>query len=326
MLIICCVLTSAKKIEYMNRFWTTVTIIILLLVFVGYMVFDLAFKKEKVSEVSEVSAPAADSVPNDKWSVDRIFDPGKGKLQAVATLKNGGFIVGGASFLASYDKSFLLQWNSKTEMDVSAIAVHSDKIYAAFNNTIEVFNMKGENLEEWGPYDDKSIITSISANDSYVVFADAAGKTIYVLDKEGEVKYLVGKEGEPFIIPSSYFDVVIGNDNTLYVANTGNRRIERRTIDGTMIDNFGEAGLAPGAFCGCCNPAHFALFQDEFITAEKGINRIKILSDKGEFIEFVSSVNDFLPPVPLDIAVSPDGSMIYGANPADSKLYIFKRE
>jgi hypothetical protein len=88
---------------------------------------------------------------------------------------------------------------------------------------------------------------------------------------------------------------------------------------------FGEAGTAPEYFCGCCAPAHFVKTSAGYITAEKGINRIKILGDSGEFIEFVSSKNDFVPSVPLDLA-STDGKAIYAANPADSKLYIFKRK
>jgi hypothetical protein len=323
MLIICSVLISVKKIEGMNRFWTTVTIIILLLVFVGYMVFDLVFKNDNINENKPV---ASDSVIADQWIVEKIFDPGRGNLKAVAISKDGRLVLGGENFIASYDQNYVQQWDLKTEMGVTAVAIYSEKIYAAVNNTIMVLNLKGEKITEWGPYDDKSIITSVSANDSYVAFADAGTKTIYVLDTGGEVKYMAGKEGEPFVIPSTYFDVALGNDNTLYVANTGNRRIERRKTDGTLIDFFGEAGLAPGAFCGCCNPAHFVLLSDGYVTAEKGINRIKILNSKGEFIEFVSSVNDFLAPMPLDIAASADGSTIYGANPADSKLYVFKRK
>jgi hypothetical protein len=90
------------------------------------------------------------------------------------------------------------------------------------------------------------------------------------------------------------------------------------------MTQFGEPGTAPGAFCGCCNPAHFALIPQGFVTAEKGINRIKILDADGKFIEFVSSKNSFTPSIPLDIA-SVDGITIYAANPADSKLYVFKR-
>ena len=67
------------------------------------------------------------------------------------------------------------------------------------------------------------------------------------------------------------------------------------------------------------------IIPEGFVTAEKGINRIKILNKKGEFVEFVNSKNSFVKSVPLDVASS-DGKIIYAANPADSRLYIFKRK
>jgi len=306
----------------MSRLWTTVTIIILLLVFIVYMVFDLALKKDTapVSTLSE-----AESVITDQWFVVKVFDPGKGQLNAVIVSGEGKIILGGESFIACYDTGFVLQWEYKTVLPVSALTLSQQKVYAVAGNIIEVLNMKGEKNDEWGPFEDKSLITSISANDTYVVVADAINKAIFVLDKEGDVKHIIGKSDEPFIIPSAYFDVVIGSDNIIYAANTGKRRIERRKIDGSLLDFFGEEGTAPGAFCGCCNPAHFAVIPGGFVTAEKGINRIKILSTKGEFVESVSFSNKFIPSLPLDIA-SADGTIIYGANPADSKLYLFKRK
>jgi hypothetical protein len=68
------------------------------------------------------------------------------------------------------------------------------------------------------------------------------------------------------------------------MANTGNFRIEMRTIDGNIISTFGEPGITPEDFCGCCNPSHFALIPQGFVTAEKGINRIKILSHEGDLL------------------------------------------
>ncbi|MBI5010241.1 MAG: hypothetical protein HZB98_11475 [Bacteroidia bacterium] len=307
----------------MNKLWTTVTVIILILVFVGYMIFDLVLRKDTVQNyVQETS----DSVISDQWNVERVFDCGKGKLSAVAVSADRKIILAGDSFIACYDSELNLLWEDQTDYEVTAIASYSDKIYAAKVNALMVLNLEGKIIAEWGPYDEKSMITSVSANKNYVAFADAAGKSVYILDTGGEVKYIIGRSGEQFIVPSPYFDVALGEDNTLFVANTGNRRIERRKIDGTLIDYFGEAGLAPDSFCGCCNPAHFALNGDGFITAEKGVNRIKILNSGGEFNEFVSSVNNFLAPIPLDIAVSPQGETIFGANPGDSKLYVFKRK
>ena len=88
---------------------------------------------------------------------------------------------------------------------------------------------------------------------------------------------------------------------------------------------FGVAGTAPEAFCGCCNPAHIAAIPQGFVTAEKGINRIKILDRDGNFVEFVSSSNDFVESQPLDLASS-DGKKIYAANKADNNIYLFIRK
>ena len=307
----------------MNKLWTSVTVIILILVFIGYMIFDLVLRKETgQNNVQET----IDSVISDPWIIERIFDCGKGKLKAVAVSEDGKIILAGESFIACYDSEMNPIWENSTDYEITSVTSTSDRIYAATINTIMVLNLEGKNITQWGPYDEKSMITSVSANKDIIAFADAAGKSVYILDSGGEVKYIIGKSGEQFIVPSPYYDVALGKDNTLFVANTGNRRIERRKTDGTLIDYFGEAGLAPDSFCGCCNPAHFALYGDGFITAEKGVNRIKILNGKGEFTEFVSSVNNFLAPIPLDIAVSHQGETIFGANPADSKLYTFKRK
>jgi hypothetical protein len=306
----------------MNRKLATYTIVILLLIFIGYMVFDVALRKEipqSSPSASEASGPA------DQWDVTKVFEPAQGQLNAVTTSENGNVFLGGESFVARFDSAFKPIWEYKTEMPVTALAASGNNLYAAVQGTILVLDFNGEKVDEWGPFEENSMITSLSVNDIYVAFADAANKTVFVLDKTGIVKSLIGNSEIPFIIPSSYFDVALGADNIIYIANTGNRRIERRNIEGKLLDFFGEPGTDPQDFCGCCNPAHFALIPGGFITAEKGINRIKILDNKGKFVEFVSSVNDFVPPLPLDIA-SPDGKVIYGANPADSKLYVFRRK
>lgn len=306
----------------MNKKRATFSIVLVVLIFLSFIIYDVAFK-------SEESAPEPivldDNGVQDMWEVANTFDCGAGKLKAVSVSASGNIYLAGESFISAYSADLKPLWEIRTDNPVTALSVSGDTVYAATQDIIMVYDLKGVFVTEWGPFGDKAIITSVASNKSYVVYADAGNKIIFILDKKGEVKFMAGQTGEPFIVPSPYFDVAITEDNKLFVANTGHRRIETRSITGSLSGFFGEPGTAPGAFCGCCNPAHFALIPGGFVTAEKGINRIKLLNAKGDFTEFVSSVNKFVAPLPLDIA-SADGITIYGANTADNKLYVFKRK
>ncbi len=297
-------------------------IILIIVIFLGYIIYDMAFRKEK--DVAEISNTATHEIP-DSWEVTSIIDPASGKVESIGIMKNGNVVIGGESFIMCYSPELKMLWNNKTDKPVTAISASGDTIFTATTETIRLLNHDGRQIGEWGPFEDSAMITSVSSNISFIVFADARNKILMVLDKKGNLKSMIGKSGEPFILPSSYFDVGIDAANFIYVANTGKHRIEKRKIDGTMLGQFGGAGTAPELFCGCCNPAHFALIPGGFITAEKGINRIKILNNKGEFVEFISSVNKFTPSIPIVVASS-DGKTIYGANSADSKVYVFNKK
>src|ERR1035437_9235788 len=247
------------------------------------------------------------------------------KKLAVSISRSGNIYLGGDSFVSCYSNDLKLLWSFKPPYPVTALSNYGDTLYASTLEKILVISSEGKIKDEWGPFEDNGIITSIASNKSTVAFADAGNRIVFLLDKAGNVKSMVGQNDGQFIVPSPYFDLALGSDNALFVANTGHRRIETRTPDGRLKEYFGEPGTAPGAFCGCCNPAHFALIPEGFVTSEKGINRIKILDKTGKFIEFVSSKNRFMASIPLDLA-SNDGISIYAANPADSKLYVFTRK
>ena len=296
--------------------------VFIILVFIGYMIFDFTrpddFSKNEPTTIGIRTMP-------DAWKISDQFKINEGSLKVVTVSKTGKIYLGGDSFVSCYDKEMNSEWNLKTPSPVTSLANFGDTIYASTMDLILIISPDGRIKSEWGPFEDNSIITSVSANNKYVAFADAGNKMIFILDKGGEVKKMIGQNDGQFVIPSPYFDVALDSENNLFAANTGHRRVETRNFDGDIKSYFGEPGLAPEAFCGCCNPAHFILIPDGFVTAEKGINRIKILNKKGEFIEFVSSKNKFAASIPLDLA-SADGKTIYAANPSDSKLYIFTRK
>jgi hypothetical protein len=306
----------------MNRKVVTVLSVLIILIFIGYIIFDTA--RPSVQSKNETSALETPQVP-DAWKISNEIRPGGDSLKAVTVTNSGKIYVGGNSFVSCYDKALNLQWNVKTTAAVTSLSNYGDSIFASTRTQILVMSPGGKILNEWGPFEDGSLITSVSANRRFVAFADAGNKSVFILDKGGEVKKIIGQNDKQFIIPSPFFDVALDNDNNLFVANTGHHRIETRSIDGVVKSSFGEPGLAPEYFCGCCAPAHFALIPQGFVTAEKGINRIKILNTKGEFVEFVNSMNSFIKSVPLDLA-SADGITIYAVYPGDSRLYVFNRK
>lgn len=306
----------------MSKKLTTFFSVLVVLVFIAYIIYDSTRPPAKVE--SDKRAQLFDSLP-EMWKVTAELKITDGSLRAVSISPSGMIYAGGDSFICCYTGSLEPKWKLKTSWPVTSLSNCGDSIFASTAEMILVVSADGRLKDEWGPFEDKSFITSVSSNRSYVACADAGNKMVVILDRQGRVVKLIGQNDGQFIIPSPYFDVALDKDNNLYVANTGHRRIETRSTDGRMTAAFGEPGMAPGAFCGCCNPAHFALVPGGFITSEKGINRIKILGKSGVFVEFVSSGNSFVPSVPLDLA-SADGNTIYAANPADSKIYIFNRK
>ena len=306
----------------MNRKIASFFSVAIVVVFIAYIVYDTTMNKG-AGEVTEKAA-GYDTIP-DKWSISGKIAVSEGKLQAVSVSASGSIYAGGESFVSCYSADLDRVWSLKTASPVTALSSWGDSIFASTAHLILVIGKDGSLKDEWGPFEDKSYITSVASNRNIVVYADAGNRMVVILDKQGRVIRITGQNDGQFVVPSPYFDVALDDGNNIYVANTGNRRIETRTAGGQIISTFGEPGMAPGAFCGCCNPAHFAAIPGGFITAEKGLNRIKILDKKGNFIEFVSSENKFVSSIPLDLASS-DGKLIYAANPADSKIYIFSRK
>lgn len=311
-----------KKHFIMNRKIYAIISLLIILAFIAYIIYDsiTSGRAETTAEVKEKIA-----APPDMWKIEKEMNITSGKLQSVSVSDNDLVYLGGDSFLECYDNAWNSVWRIQMPDKINALSVYGDTVYAASQEMIYLVKSSGQIISEWGPYESNCIITSISASGKNIGFADSGNKRVFILNRKGEVISMAGQSENKFIIPSPYFDVALSGDGLFYAANTGHRRIETWTTDGIKKGEFGEPGTAPGAFCGCCNPAHFTVIPQGFLTAEKGMNRIKILDRNGNFVEFVSSKNTFTPSIPLDIA-SYDGETIYAADPADSRLIVFKRK
>ena len=80
-------------------------------------------------------------------------------------------------------------------------------------------------------------------------------------------------------------------------------------------------------FSGCCNPAHMAILSDNsFVTSEKGLPRIKIHDQHGQFVGVVAPPSLFGKTTTApDLAV--DGQdRIYALDIEHQRIRIFERK
>lgn len=163
------------------------------------------------------------------------------------------------------------------------------RIYVGMRSRVEVLDPTGKRVAAWDDPGPKAILTSIAAGERDVFVADAGNRVVYRYDLAGKRLGAIGrrdpaKDSPGFVIPSPYFDVALTHDHQLRVANPGRHRVEGYSADGTLEGYWGESGEQIDRFCGCCNPANIAILPDgRFVTAEKGIPRVKVYEDSGVF-------------------------------------------
>jgi len=177
----------------------------------------------------------------------------------------------------------------------NCIEVSGDKIYIGMKEHVEVYDRSGQRLNAWETPGERAALTSIDVYKDDVFAADAGNRVVVRYDKEGRIKNHIGRRDPGrnipgFVIPSHNFDLAVAADGLLRVVNPGRHRIEAYTFDGDLEFWWGEASMGIEGFCGCCNPANFAIGADgSFITSEKGLVRVKVYDSEGEFVGVVAS-------------------------------------
>lgn len=166
-------------------------------------------------------------------------------------------------------------------------------LYVALTDRIETYSPTGELLSAWAPVR-TALFTSIAVGPEDVFAADALNKGIHRFDKQGHSRGLLGTKDsqrgiEGFVVPSPYFDVLIGRDGLLRATNPGRQRVEAYTFDGHLEWHWGIPSVKLEGFSGCCNPIALAQLPDgTFVTGEKGLVRVKVYDDHGRLLGVVA--------------------------------------
>lgn len=232
---------------------------------------------------------------------------------AVAVGPNGNIYVGGDKTIEILTANGEKIKEIKLDYEPRCLAIGDDqhkypgRIYVGSSNMICVLDSDGNPLAQWDKLNDKALPTSIAVAENDIFLADAGNKIIWHYDTDGKLINRIGEEDKVrnipgFFITSPYFDLAVGRDGLLYVVNPIARRLEAFTFQGDLEFSWGKGSSTIDGFFGCCNPAHFTVLSDgRFVTAEKGLPRIKVYSAEGNFECVVAGKKEF-PSIAADLS------------------------
>jgi sugar lactone lactonase YvrE len=251
----------------------------------------------------------------------------------IALGADGRLWVAGDSTLRVFSAAGQLAVELKVAGEPQRLAFgHTGNIYVAMTDHVEVLAGDGRPLAAWAPAGPKSTLTGIAAAEKDVFVADAAAAAVLRYDTAGRLIRRIGEKDEArnipgIVIPSPYFGVAVGPKDTLWVANTGRRRMECYSFDGDLKWWWGKASPKIEYFFGCCNPSFFTVLADGFfVTAEKGLPRVKVYKPTGELESVVA------PPSAFDeravgLAVAADATgRVFVLDPGAGKVRVFARK
>jgi DNA-binding beta-propeller fold protein YncE len=263
----------------------------------------------------------------------KAVDPGIDQLKSIARDERGWFYLAGQTGVVVFDG----EWNRKMELQTSlpatGVAVAGDgTVFVSEQQKVHVFSRDGKRVASWGVAGKESqpfsYLTGLAVALPNVWVADAGNRVVHRFDATGDfIADLGGRNPETnergLICPSPYLDCATAADGTLWVGNPGKWRIEHYDLNNALVGFWGRSGLADDCFSGCCNPTNLALTPDgNFVTAEKGRPRIKLLDPRGNLLAVMPDEGFSIQSTGMDLAADAAGH-IYATDPVSNKVLIF---
>jgi hypothetical protein len=181
------------------------------------------------------------------------------------------------------------------------------------NDTIIIYDKTGTKRTQFVVPQKNAILSSIILNEGLLLCADAANGLIYRYDLQGDLVNIIGEKDPQkedhtgFVIPSPYFDIAMASDGLLRVVDPGRHVIVAFTLDGHREWTWGKASPKVDGFSGCCNPVNMAILPDgSFVTAEKGLVRVKVYDAEGQFVGVVAGPDQLEWQGPLQVCDTPE--------------------
>lgn len=266
--------------------------------------------------------------------VEALPVPGLESLVAIAVDARDRIYVGGGSNVVALASRGNDVRRLTVDADVTCVASdHAGRLYVGMGNAVRVFDRNGDPTVRFDDIPGDAIITSIAAAEDDVFVADAQSRTVMRFSPDGILKHVIdgrqgGGDADGFVVPSPYFDVMLGQGQTLWIVNPGRHRLEEYNYSGDRIGAWqSQPGMDVEHFCGCCNPSHAAQLSDgAIVTSERGLPRVKLYTRRGRFAGVVAVPGQFANrAMALDLAVDSNDRILI-ADPARMQVRIFERK
>ncbi len=306
--------------------------IMLFLVFVAWMLRDLFMVRPELQknpyDYGMTALRKTDTVPS--YTELSPLKPVLREITSVAGNQDGKIYIAGKGGVEILDVSGRMLKHFPIRGYATCLTLMPDgTLVIGMEDHVELWSPSGNIISVWQAVDTNSMITSVAATQNLIFVADAGKKIVYQYDRYGKLQARIG-EKDPvrkipgFIIPSPYFDVGISPKGELWVANTGRYRLEKYSMDGSLLTSWGEASMAMEGFAGCCNPSNFTILPDgSFVTSEKGIERVKVYSPDGAFVALVAGPEAFDEGTRgLDLAAGSNGRILV-LDPSRNQIRVF---
>jgi hypothetical protein len=176
---------------------------------------------------------------------------------ALAVDGRGRIFVGGRSEILVFEPDGTRAARWPVEGPAACLAVGpSDRVFLGLRDRIDVLGPDGAREASWTPLGEKAMLTSLAAGATDLYAADAGQRLVWRFDHTGRLLGTIRGRKRPgsthsFIVPTPFFEVAVGPDGALWVANTGARELEKYAPEGTFASSWGTTGLEVEAFCGC---------------------------------------------------------------------------
>jgi sugar lactone lactonase YvrE len=258
--------------------------------------------------------------------------PLKIKPTAIAIDQADNIYVAGNTTCTVYDQQLSVVNTFSVDKPVTCMTVFGDSLFIGTKEQALIYTLDGAKTGDFPQLGEKAIITSIAVKKNTVFVADAGNKYIHEFSMTGDLRRHIGKkdaltESEGFIIPSPYFDLDIGPDGFLWAVNPGKHQFRNYDKSGNLRGYWHKTSMRLDGFSGCCNPTHMAILEDgSFVTSEKGICRVKIHNQAGDFVCVVATPQQFDEGTTISDLAIDSKQNIYVLDPKREQLRVFMKK